>query len=120
MSTEGNTKRVFVVQYDPHKDFSTARKHGELQAVFNTTRKPYNTRKMVRQAREVLKEFIKGDSLLMVGDPALCGVCLAIVAERQASVDVLNWDRLRFDYERTTWQFDEAVEDALDELQDNV
>jgi hypothetical protein len=107
--TEGNMNTVYVVQYDPGKDFSPARKFGDLKAVFNNVRKPYSTDFMIKHARSVLKDFSDGDSLLMVGDPALCGVCFALVAEINGTVGVLSWDRLIFGYERATWRFDDAV-----------
>ena len=101
-----NSKTVFVVMIDYTKDLSDAKKYGELRAVFSKPRKPYNTTVLINKARRVLEAWQPGDYLLMVGDPTLCAVCMAIISEYVAEINVLSWDRDTFQYLPTTWYFD--------------
>lgn len=105
MDDIGNKCTVFVVQYDNGKDFSDAKRFGNLKAVFTNPRKPYDTYSMIAKARSVLAEYKPGDSLLMVGDPTLCSVCLALVCEVSDVISVLNWDRSNFSYISQRWDF---------------
>jgi hypothetical protein len=109
----GNTRTVFVVQVDHSKDLSDARRFGALRAVFSRPRKPYNTRAMISKARRVLADWQPGDYLLMVGDPALCAVCAAIIAENEDKINLLSWDRELFQYITTQWDlgYEGAAED---------
>lgn len=101
----GNTRTVFVVQIDNSKDLSDARRYGRLQAVFGRPRKPYDTTALMRRAQAVLAGWQPGDYLLMVGDPALCAVCMTVVAERDDVINVLSWNRDTFEYVSQTWDF---------------
>lgn len=101
----GNARTVFVVQVDNSKDLSDAKRYGALRAVFGAPRKPYDTAKMIRSARRVLADFQPGDYLLMVGDPALCAVSAALVAEQCPLLNLLSWDRMRFCYVQQRWDF---------------
>lgn len=101
----GNSRTVYVVQVDNHKDISDAKRYGQLRAVFGNPRKPYDTDAMISKARRVLDNWLPGDYLLMIGDPALCAVCMAIVAEREGIINVLSWDRNTFQYVAQRWDF---------------
>jgi hypothetical protein len=105
----GNTRTVFVVQVDNSKDLSDAKRYGQLRAVFGNPRKPYETDRMVRAARRVLRDYQPGDYLLMIGDPALCAVCAALVAEVSPVVQLLSWDRNLFRYLPQRWDLDYAA-----------
>jgi len=107
----GNTCTVFVVQSDSNKDFSDAKRFGNLKAVFVNTRKPYHTYSMIAEARSILADYKHGDSLLMVGDPTLCSVCLALVLEVSETVNVLSWDKTTFQYVQQRWDFSHNVND---------
>lgn len=104
----GNTRTVYVVQADYNKDLSDAKKYGNLRAVFVNPRKPYNTDAMIGKARHILKDWQAGDYLLMIGDPALCAICTALVSEMVGKVDLLSWDRNTFQYVPQEWYFDGA------------
>ena len=104
----GNTRTVYVVQVDNNKDLSDAKKYGALRAVFANPRKPYDTDGMVAKARHILKDWQEGDFLLMIGDPALCAICTAIVSDMVGKVDLLSWDRNTFQYVPQEWYFDGA------------
>jgi hypothetical protein len=102
----GNARTVYVVQVDHNKDLSDARRYGNLRAVFSPLRKPYDTPALLAKARHVLQGWQTGDYLLMLGDPALCAVCMAVVAEHNNPVSVLSWDRNTFQYAKQVWDFD--------------
>lgn len=101
----GNARTVFVVQVDNSKDLSDAKRYGQLRAVFGRPRKPYDTATMVSKARRVLAEWEPGDYLLMVGDPTLCSVCMAVASEQEDVINVLSWDRETFQYIPQRWDF---------------
>jgi hypothetical protein len=101
------TPTVYVVQVDHTKDLSDAKRYGTLQAVYGNPRKPYDTQTMINTARKVLDNWKPGDYLLMIGDPALCAVCMSIITEEDGEVNVLSWDRNTFQYLPTTWDFDQ-------------
>jgi len=102
----GNCRTVFVVNSDESKDLSEARKFGKLRAVFDNPRKPYDTNRLMSKARFILQNFEEGDSILMIGDPALCAVTMAIVSEQHGKVNTLSWDRRHFTYVKQEWNFD--------------
>jgi len=101
----GNSRTVYVVQVDNHKDLSDAKRYGALRAVFSNPRKPYDTDRMIAKARRELNGWNAGDYLLMIGDPALCAVCMTVVAEKDDTVNVLSWDRMNFQYAPQRWDF---------------
>ena len=102
----GNSHTVYVVMSNDNKDLSDARRFGALRAVFLNPRKPYDTDKLVATARAALSQWQRGDYLLMIGDPVLCGVCMAVLAESHGAVSTLSWDRLHIQYTAQTWEFD--------------
>lgn len=101
----GNSKTVFVVCVDNTKDISDAKRFGKLRGIFSNMRKPYNTTGMIRHARSILKDWRPGDYLLFMGDPVLCAVAMIVVAEYDDTVNVLQWDRLGFQYVPDSWNF---------------
>lgn len=100
-----NVRTVFVVQADTGKDFSDAKRYGQLRAVFGRPRKPYDTVALMARARKVLNDWQPGDHLLMIGDPTLCAVCMSVITEEHETVNVLSWDRESFRYLRQEWDF---------------
>lgn len=120
----GNQRTVFVVQIDNTKDISDAKRFGQLQAVFSRPRRPYDTPRMIARARRVLSQWQPGDYLLMVGDPALCAVCMAVASEYEGVINVLSWERERFAYQPQVWDFEaqpvmaDATADDFDQADD--
>lgn len=110
----GNSRTVFVVQVDNSKDLSDAKKYGSLRAVFGKPRKPYDTLAMLSKARRVLSDWQSGDYLLMIGDPALCAVCMAVASEQGDVINLLSWDRDSFQYVPQRWDFGQTSEDFND------
>jgi hypothetical protein len=97
-----NGKKVFVVFYDEKKDMSAAREFGKLEAVFLRPPDYHEPEGMVRLARKVLSSWTDGDSLLMVGDPAVCSLCAMVAAEysTDGKIGLLRFDRRKFGYKR--------------------
>lgn len=112
---QNDDAKVYVVQIDNTKDLSDARRYGSLQAVFSRPRKPYDTGSMISRARRVLSEWNPGDHLLMIGDPALCAVCMTVVSEQEEVVNILSWDRDSFQYVAQTWDFGQMGFDYNDD-----
>lgn len=110
----GNSRTVYVVQLDNNKDLSDAKRYGNMRAVLGKPRKPYNTTSLMAKARHVLKDWKPGDYLLMIGDPTLCGLCLAVASERDNLINVLSWDRDTFQYIPQTWDFSHIVNEYED------
>ena len=100
----GNTRTVFVVQ-SVQKDFSDARRYGALRSVFGSPRRPYDTDQLIGRARKVFQQYQPGDYLLMVGDPALCGVAMSVLCEKEDHVNVLSWDNNILSYRVNRWNF---------------
>ena len=93
-----NSKTVYIVYNDSRKNMSAAEKFGQLKEVFSSVGRVYNGDKLIEHARRVLKDWQPGDSLLLVGDPALCGICMSVALEYDEEITVLRWDRINFDY----------------------
>lgn len=103
-----NAPTVYIVQNDSRKDFSDAERFGALRDVFGNVGLKYNTSRMLNHARRVLRNWKPGDYLLVVGDPTLCGVAIAVISEKHPVVDVLRWDRVDYMYVPQSWDFDAA------------
>jgi len=108
----GNRSSVYVVQNDSRKDLSDAERFGQLKEVFGNVGRAYNTPRMVEHARRVLSNWQPGDSLLMMGDPALCGVAMAIASEYDNVVNVLSWDKHEYQYVARVWDFGPSARDV--------
>lgn len=100
-----NKRTVFIVQNDARKDYTPAEQYGELKDIFGNVGFQYNTDAMMAHARRVLSKWQPGDSILMSGDPTLCGIALAVASEMDEIVFTLNWDNRDFQYIRRRWDF---------------
>ncbi len=109
----GNKSSVYVVQNDTRKDLTDAERFGQIKEVFGNVARTYNTPRMLEHARRVLANWQPGDSLLMMGDPALCGVAIAVAAEFDNVVNVLSWDKHDYQYVMRTWDFGPESFDAI-------
>jgi len=90
---------VWIVQVDQSRDFNDARKYGLLQGIFTKSRNRSPT-DYVAMAHAALRDYKDGDYILLVGDPMLCGIVMAVALEKSQDgvLDVLRWDKLRFNY----------------------
>ena len=100
------TRTVWVVFNDRRKDFSKAEEYGQLKDVFSSLGRTYNPTALVSHARYVADQFQEGDYLLVVGDPALVGICMSALFERWETVTLLRWDRDNMKYEPLEVTFD--------------
>ena len=100
-----NKRTVFVAHANERKDLKAAEQYGALRDVFNNVGRNYNTPKMIEHARRVMADYQPGDHVLMIGDPALCAVCVAVAAEHDDVVNTLSWDRNEFQYISRRWDF---------------
>lgn len=100
-----NKSTVWIVYNDSRKNMSSAEKYGQLKDVFSSVGRNYDGSKMIDYARSILKNWKEGDSLLLVGDPTLCCICIAVALERTDMVPVLRWNRNDFAYERLELNF---------------
>lgn len=100
-----NNRTVFVCHPNGRLDIRAAEKYGTLRDVFTSVSPRYNTEKMIEHARYVLSTWQEGDHLLMIGDPSLCAVCMAVAAEFDSVINVLSWDRNEFQYVSRRWDF---------------
>ena len=103
MSYETQTHRppiVWIVQNDVRKDFTPAETYGTLAEIFYGVSDVTEPEKLVDHTRRVLQNWEPGDYLLMVGDPSLCALCLAVALESDPTgcVTLLRWDRIRKSY----------------------
>jgi len=91
---------VWIVQNDIRKDFTPAEAYGTLAEIFYGTSDVAEPDKIVEHARRSIRNWEPGDYLLMVGDPSLCALCLAIALEFDPTgrVTLLRWDRIKRAY----------------------
>lgn len=95
--------RVFIVQnqhrwdkdkekFVPKFDFTPAEEHGELVNLLSPTAAPFRTEEIVEELHQKLRTFNDDDTLLLVGNPVLIGMCLAVAADYNAgNIKVLQW-----------------------------
>jgi len=94
-------KTVYIVQKpDEKKNILSAKDFGEFKFVFpeklNLMWKPEET---VSIAKKELRYFNDQDHLLLIGDPALIGICTAVAADyNRGKVRFLKWDNREFKY----------------------
>jgi len=106
-----NNATVYVVYNDSRKNMTAAEKFGKLKDVYSSVGRVYNGDKLIEHARRVLDNWQPGDYLLLVGDPTLCGICMAVALESEEEINVLRWDRVNFDYVPLKLNF--AYQEAL-------
>ena len=94
-------KTVYIVQKpDEKKNILSAKDFGEFKFVFseklNLMCEPEET---VSIAKKELRYFNDQDHLLLIGDPALIGICTAVAADyNRGKVKFLKWDNREFKY----------------------
>ncbi len=95
--------KVYVVQnqhrWDKHQkafvpkyDFSPAGEYGEMVDLLSPTAAPFRTDSIIAELHEKLRDFTEDDYLLLVGNPVLIGISLAIAADyNHGDINVLQW-----------------------------
>lgn len=81
-------EKVFVPKYD----FTPAAEYGEMVDLLSPTAAPFRTDSIIEELHEKLRNFTSNDYLLLVGNPVLIGISMAIAADyNQGDLNVLQW-----------------------------
>ncbi|HYD35941.1 MAG TPA: hypothetical protein VD999_07825 [Vitreimonas sp.] len=90
---------VYVVQEVPKFNISGALKYGNLTVILPPGNMSFSTDATYRKAAIGLKDFRKGDHLLLIGDPIAMGICFNIaLALSGGNLTLLKWDRQTTSY----------------------
>lgn len=94
---------VFVVQHQhrwdtesrsfvPKFDMEPAREYGELSFLLSPTAAPFRPAPLVQELQAKLSKITSDDYLLLIGNPVLIGLAVAIAASyNQGNLNVLQW-----------------------------
>lgn len=93
--------RVFVVQNPHHRvdgrlvpkfDLTPAEAHGELIFLLSPSARPFSPDHLIAELRTKLTDFCDNDSLLLIGNPVLIGLAVAIASRANKNrIGVLQW-----------------------------
>ena len=95
--------KVYVVQHQhkwdpecrtfvPKFDMEPAQKFGELTELLSPTAAPFRSEPLIKELHQKLKGIKPDDYLLLIGNPVLIGVSVAIAAmHSQGELNVLQW-----------------------------
>ena len=91
---------VYLTQENPRFNVLKATKFGQLESLTTTDDQIYTSAsRVVAKIKRGLKTFGDEDWLLLLGDPAVIGVCFALAAERNGGrVNILKWDKFEKAY----------------------
>lgn len=92
--------KVYVVQEVYGRDFLPARKYGELIPLLQADMQVYlSAVPAIRRLTRILSKFTDEDYLLLVGDPVLIGLAVAVAtASNRGKARLLKWDKQNRDY----------------------
>ena len=96
-----NKPTVYVAQKpDEKKNIFSANKYGEFKFILpEKTNLMWDTVSAVSTIKKELRYFNDRDHLLLIGDPAVIGICTAVAADyNQGRVKFLKWDNREFTY----------------------
>lgn len=95
--------RVFVVQdqqrmnsqtgqLEPRFDLSVAKEYGELNFLLSSSTKPFSTEGVINALKEKLRTYSDKDYLLLIGNPCLIGLTVAVASQvNEGRVRMLQW-----------------------------
>ncbi len=90
---------VYITQDTGRINLMPATRYGELHVLTHRDCPIDNTNEFITKIAHELSNFDPNtDYLVLVGDPVLIGVCVAIVAGRWDRLTVLKWDRQEICY----------------------
>ncbi len=92
---------VYIVQKpDEKKNIISAREFGDLKFILpEKTNLMWNPQEAVSKIKQELRYFNDNDHLLLIGDPAVIGICTAVAAEfNSGRVKFLKWDNREYKY----------------------
>lgn len=121
--------RVFCVQHQhrfdpqlgqlvPKYDLTTAHDFGEVEYLLSPSAAPFHPAGVLQELHTKLEDFCDADYLLLIGNPVLIGLAMAVAADRNdGRVKVLQWNgrERRYIPVKITGVFEDAPteEDAL-------
>lgn len=92
---------IFVTHEDPRLDYSPAYRWGDkLVAIFppGSGQITLSPQAALANARTKLRTMTRDDYLILVGDPVMIGLCVAVAAEMIGRVRLLRWDKRSLSY----------------------
>jgi|TARA_R110002167_G_scaffold59449_4_gene168380 hypothetical protein len=96
-----NQPTVYVAQKpDEKKNIVSASKYGDFKFILpEKTNLMWDTETAVSTIKKELRYFNDRDHLLLIGDPAVIGICTAVAADyNQGRVKFLKWDNREYTY----------------------
>ena len=96
-----NQPTVYVAQKpDEKKNIVSASKYGDFKFILpEKTNLMWDTETAVSTIKKELRYFNDRDHLLLIGDPAVIGICTAVAADyNQGRVKYLKWDNREYTY----------------------
>jgi hypothetical protein len=101
--------KVFVTQDTGRVNFIPATRFGNIEMLANTDVPIYgDTGVFIKRLGRKLAQFNNSeDYLVLVGDPVLIGVVVAILATRFDKFTILKWDRQEFLYVPVVLNFED-------------
>jgi hypothetical protein len=100
------TTKAWIVFEDKKRDYSAAEEFGEIKVIYSSINRDYDPESAIKHARRTLRDYEENDFLLMSGDPALCAICVCVVAEKFGVCKVLSWSRDTLNYTQKVLDFD--------------
>jgi len=103
---------VYVTQEQEGKNILPALKYGELTVlVSSSTQVGFSAGQVTREIDAKLSNFNDEDYLLLIGDPIIIGIAIAMAGKwNQGRVKVLKWDRQEHVYYPVSLNFFEKGE----------
>lgn len=92
---------IFVTHEDPRLDYTPAYRWGEkIIAIFppGSGQITLSPQIALANARKVIQSMGRDDYLILVGDPVMIGLCVAVAAEMIGRVKLLRWDKRNMSY----------------------
>ena len=92
---------VYIVQKpDEKKNIISARDYGDFKFLLpEKTNLMWNSEEVVSTIKKELRYFNDRDHLLLIGDPAVIGICTAVAADyNRGRVKFLKWDNREYKY----------------------
>jgi hypothetical protein len=92
---------VYIVQQpDIKKNIISAKDFGEFKFILpEKTNLMWNPQETISIIKKELRYFNDNDHLLLIGDPAVIGICTAVAADyNYGRVKFLKWDNREFKY----------------------
>lgn len=75
----------------PRFDLEPARVYGDIEYLLSPNAAPFNPGPIIDELRERLQDFSDDDHLLLIGNPCLIGFAVAIAADYNGRVSLLQW-----------------------------